>query len=232
MIEVNLLPGGKKRSGKGRGLSLAGLSLPKFGGGRGLPADPYILGAVGAGILSIAIMGWLFLGVRSDLEEAQVALDGQVQDSVRFADLIMRTSQLTNQRDSIAQRVAIIQEIDANRYVWPHVFDEVGRALPDYTWLLEMTQTSSDPLQIRIRGRAGNTYAVTTFWTNLEASPFLRNVNLESMEQMQGETDQRDVVQEFVITMTYEAPPLDQLRSVPLFDSDAGGVSAGGTAGR
>ena len=229
MIEVNLLPGGKKRAGKGRGFSLSGLSLPKFGGGGGLPADPYILGAVIAGVLSVVVIAWLFFGVRGDREEVQVALDAQIQDSVRFADLIKRTNQLTARRDSIAQRVAIIQDIDADRFIWAHVFDEVGRSLPDYTWLLEMTQTSSDPLQVRIRGRSGNPYAVTQFMTNLEASPFLRNVTLESMEGMQGEADQRDVVQEFTVTMTYEAPPLDQLQTVPLFDSNAGGAPAADT---
>lgn len=231
MIEVNLVPGGRKRSGKGRGFSLSGLSLPKFGGGGERSADPYVIGALGAGILSIAIMAWLFFGVRSDREEAQVSLEAQVQDSVRFADIIKRTSGLTARRDSIARRVGIIQEIDADRFVWAHVLDEVERALPDYTWLLQITQTSSDPLQIRIRGRAGNMYAITTFMTNLEASPFLRNVTPESIEQMQGEEDQRDVVQEFSLTMYYESPPLDQMETVPLFENEPGGPAAADTTG-
>ena len=229
MIEVNLLPGGKKRSSKGRGFSLKGLPLPSFGGGGGLPADPYILGAVAAGILSLGIMAWLFFGVRGEREEVQVSLDTQVQDSVRFADLIKRTNQLTARRDSIAQRVAIIQDIDANRFVWPHIFDEVGRALPDYTWLLELTQTGSDPVTIRIRGHSGNMYAITQFMTNLEASPFLRNVQIERIEQMQSEGDNRDIVQEFSLTMQYEAPPMDQLQTVPLFDNEPGGPPAADT---
>ncbi|MCG6956658.1 MAG: PilN domain-containing protein [Gemmatimonadetes bacterium] len=229
MIEVNLLPGGKKRSGKSRGFSLSSLSLPRLGGGGERSTDSYLIGAVGAGILSIAIMAWLFFGVRSDREEAQVSLEAQVQDSIRFADLLKRTNELTARRDSIAQRVGIIQEIDADRFVWAHVLDEVSRALPDYTWLLQITQTSSDPLQIRIRGRAGNMYAITTFMTNLEASPFLRNVTVESIEQMQGEEDQRDVVQEFSLLMSYESPPLDQLETVPLFENEPGGPAAADT---
>ncbi|HKK50396.1 MAG TPA: hypothetical protein VKA74_02360, partial [Myxococcota bacterium] len=110
MIQVNLLPGGKKRS-RGGGFSF---SLPKLGGGGGggpgLPADPYTLGAAAAGVLSLGVMAWLFLGIGAEREELDVALTEARQDSVRFADVIQRTNQLTARRDSIAERVAIIQE--------------------------------------------------------------------------------------------------------------------------
>lgn len=220
MIEVNLLPGGKKRSSKGRGFSLSGLSLPKLGGGggAGIPGDPYILGAVGAGLVSLAVIGWLFLGVRGDREEVEVALASAVQDSVRFADIIARTNQLTARRDSIAQRVAIIQEIDAGRYTWPHIMDEVGRALPDYTWLTEVTQVQAAPLQIRIAGQAGSQFAVTNFMRNLEASRFLREVEIERTEQAQSQESPGDLIYLFELTVTYEPPPLDELETVPLFE--------------
>jgi Tfp pilus assembly protein PilN len=231
LIEVNLLPGGKKRSGKGRGFSLSGLSFLKGGGG-GPSTDRYVLAAIGAGIVSLGLMGWLFFGTRSRHEDLQVSLDAATQDSARFADLIKRTTELTARRDSIAQRVEIIQKIDADRYVWPHIFDEVARALPDYTWLTGITQTGSGPVALRITGEAGNMYAITTFMTNLEASPFLRGVALEHIEGVQSKVDPLDIVQDFSLTMSYEAPPLDQLHTVPLFENGPGGPSAADTTGR
>ncbi|GMV07125.1 MAG: hypothetical protein AMXMBFR53_34000 [Gemmatimonadota bacterium] len=229
MIEVNLLPGGKKRSSKGRGFSLKGLSLPSFGGGGGgmsMPGDPYVLGAVGAGVVSLAVIVWLFLGVRGDREEIQVALDSAVQDSTRFADIISRTNQLTARRDSIGQRVAIIQEIDAGRYVWPHVLDEVARALPDYTWLRSIVQMQADPIQVRVSGRAGSNFAITNFMRNLEASPFLRGVVVERIEQATSETDQSDIVFEFEVLVNYEPPPLEELETVPLFENEVSALQA------
>ena len=231
MIEVNLLPGGKKRSGKGRGFSLSGLSFLKGGGGGPL-ADPYILSAIGAGILSFGLMGWLFFGTRSRHEDLQVSLETAAQDSARFADLIKRTTELTARRDSIAQRVEIIQKIDADRYVWPHIFDEIARALPDYTWLTAITQTGSDPLTLRVAGEAGNMYAITTLMTNLEASPFLRAVTLEHIEGRQSKVDPQDIVQDFSLTMNYQSPPLDQLHTVPLFENGPGGSPSADTKGR
>lgn len=226
MIQVNLLPGGKKRS-RGGGFSF---SLPKLGGGGGggpgLPADPYTLGAAAAGVLSLGVMAWLFLGIGAEREELDVALTEARQDSVRFADVIQRTNQLTARRDSIAERVAIIQEIDAGRYVWPHLLDEVALALPEYTWLRDLTQIQADPLQVRIGGRAGSNFAITNFMRRLEASRFLREVTLERSEQIQSEADQEDIVYVFELTVLYEPPPLDELQTVPLFETEVSTMQA------
>lgn len=230
MIEVNLLPGGKKRTSKGRGISLKGLSLPKFGkgggGGFSMPGDPYQLGAAAAGIVALSVIAWLFLGVRSDREELQVSLDGAVQDSMRFADLIQRTNQLTARRDSIGQRVAIIQKIDAGRYIWPHALDEIARAVPDYAWLREITQVQEEPLQLRIGGRAGSNFAITNFMRNLEASPFLRGVTIERTEQETPEGENAEIVYAFELLVTYETPPLEELETIPLFEGDVTGAQA------
>ena len=229
MIEVNLLPGGKKRASKGRGFSLKGFSLPSFGGGGGgisMPGDPYIVGAIAAGVVTLAVVTWFFLGVRSDREEVQVTVDAAVQDSMRFADLIQRTNQLTARRDSIGQRVAIIQAIDAGRYVWPHILDEVAQALPDYLWLHDLTQVQADPLQIRIGGRAGSNFAITNFMRGLEASRFMREVVLERTEQAPSEEDPSEIVYVFEMLVTFEPPPLGELETVPLFENDVSAVQA------
>ena len=223
MIEVNLLPGGKKRASGGGGFSLADRLRRRPGGGLGGGGgfgDPYRLFAIGAAVVAIGLMSWLYFDLGSDREEAQVAIDEAVQDSIRFADLIERTNQVMARRDSIAQRVAIIQQIDADRFVWPHILDEIARALPDYTWLREIIQVGTDPLQIRIAGRAGSTFAITTFMRTLEASRFLRGVQMERAEQAPSEEDASDIVYVFEFLVNFEAPPLDELETVPLFEGE------------
>lgn len=191
-----------------------------------MPGDPYIVGAIAAGIVSLAVISWLFLGVGSDREEVQVAVGSAVQDSVRFADLIQRTNELTSRRDSIGQRVAIIQEIDAGRYIWPHILDELAQALPDYLWLREVTQVQEGPLQIRLAGRAGSNFAITNFMRGLEASRFLREVILERTEQTPSEEDPSDIVYVFEMLVTFEAPPMGELETIPLFESEVSAMAA------
>jgi Tfp pilus assembly protein PilN len=216
VIEVNLLPGGKKKTSKGFSFSMPKLSM----GGGGGDTDPYIIFFAVAAAIGIGVMGWSFMSVRSEAEELQVRLEEQRQDSIRFAALIEQTDRLTARRDSIAERVAIIQEIDAGRYVWSHVLDEIAAAVPEYTWLQEIIYVGENPLQIRIVGRAGSIFAITNFMTRLENSSFLRDVQPQTIQQQQSETDPNDLVQVFELLVTYESPPLDELQTVPLFDED------------
>ncbi len=219
MIEVNLLPGGKKRrpskgGGGGAGGILSKLSMPDLGG---ILSDSYTIGAVVVGLGVLALLGWWYVGLSSRQADVRVELADALQDSANYADLIQRNATLTARRDSIAQKVTIIQEIDANRYVWPHLLDELARALPEYTWLTQVIQVSVGDVAVefQVRGRAGNNRALTTFWRQLQESPFIRSVQLVQTEQVVEPTG--ELVYAFQLDCVYSAPPLDLVETVPLF---------------
>lgn len=213
MIEVNLLPGGKKRASRGVGLSF---KLPSM---EALPKDPWILGSAAIVLVVVALSAFLYVTTNGAQGELTVSLEGAVADSARYADLIQQNDALTARRDSIGQRVEIIQEIDGDRYIWPHILDEVARNLPDYTWIQELTQVAGGTTpQLRVIGRAGNNFAVTQFMENLEASLFLRNVTLISTEQViegVGGGVNR-IVNQFELEFDFERPPAELLETVPL----------------
>lgn len=236
MIEVNLLPGGKKGSSSGFTFSLDGLRdmLPGGGGGGGgagggAGTDPYQIFFAIAAAVAIGYMGYSFMSLRSETEELQVQLETAVQDSIRNAAIIQRTNELRARADSIQQRVAIIQEIDAHRYTWPHVLDEVAAAVPDFTWLREVLYSGENPLQIRVTGRAGSIFAITNFMRRLEASRFFRQVDPETIQQQPSELNPEDMVYMFELIMTYESPALDELETVPLFDDGTVQAQTAGT---
>jgi Tfp pilus assembly protein PilN len=223
VIEVNLLPGGRKKTSKSRGFKLPKLNFG--GGGGGDRPDPYLLAFVGALVIALGYAGWTFLGVRGEAEELGVRLEEQVQDSLSNAATIERTNALIATRDSIAARAAIIQEIDADRYIWAHILDEVGAAVPEYTWLREVTYAGDSPLLVRIAGRAGTTFAVTNFMRRLEASRFLQGASLQDMQLQPSEENPNDMVQVFELLVAYEQPPIDELETVPLFGDAAAQVA-------
>lgn len=217
MIEVNLLPGGKKGGGGGLSFSLPSVGGLLKGGGGGLP-DPYILFFAGAAIVGLGYMGLSYWSTAREADDLDAQLLVQIQDSTRFATLIEQTNQLQARGDSIARRVAIIQEIDADRYTWPHLLDEIAAAVPDYTWIREVLYSGENPLQVRITGRAGSIAAITNFMRRLEASRFLSNVLPENIQRVPSEENPEDLVQEFDFLLTYEPPPIEELESLPLFD--------------
>lgn len=222
MIEVNLLPGGRKGGGGG-GNPFAGLvdSLKGLGGGGGGGTgrlDPYMGFCIAAGVVALGYMGYSWFSANGAQEELNVQIEAAVQDSIRNAAIIERTAQLEARGDSIQERVGIIQEIDAGRYVWPHLLDEIAAAVPDFTWLREVLYQSDAPLTVRINGRAGSLFAVTRFMRRLEASRFLRAVNSETMQQIPSEENPDDLVYMFELVVTYESPSIDELETVPLFD--------------
>ena len=233
MIEINLAPGAqrKRRSRK------VGFSLPRGRSSDGGP-DRWNVAVAAAWILAPVMLAWMFMGARSQKADLEVAIEEARQDSARFAQVISSNATLKARQDTIAEKLEIIQQIDAGRYVWPHVLDEVARAVPDYTWLTELSQTAGGPLPtFRLEGRTGTTFALTSFLQSLEGSPFIHDVRFESTEQVL-EDERRLYV--FTIAARYEEPAPDLIETVPVFDvlddeesamAAADGGSVAGAAG-
>lgn len=222
MIEVNLLPGGRKAGAGGFSLAavLASVKNLRSGGGGGAGAagmDPYQGFFAVAAAIALGYMGFSFTSLRSETEELGVQLEVAAQDSATNAAVIRQIEQLQAQGDSIEARVAVIQEIDRGRYVWSHLLDEVATAVPDYTWLREVLYAGEGP-QVRIIGRAGSIFAITSFMNRLEGSRFLRSVSPETIQEVASEANPDDLVFLFELSVTYDQPPLEELETVPLFD--------------
>jgi len=233
VIEVNLLPGGKKRSGGG-GFSFKMPKLPGLGGGGGGGAgamDSYQIFFAVAAAIGLGYIGWSFIGLRSETEELNVQLETQIQDSIRFSAIIEQTNELEARAATLEARVAIIQQIDAERYVWPHLLDEIAAAVPDFMWLREVLYSQEGPpLEVRITGRAASIFVITNFMRRLEASRYLRTVAPQTMQQVASDANPDDLVYMFELVANYESPPQDELETVPLFTegSTAQSPSGGG----
>jgi Tfp pilus assembly protein PilN len=140
MIEINLLPGARKQkrtrsTNVDFGAMLGNLST-RF-------RDPYLIGAIASTVVAILAVGGLYLyqdrRISALTEREQVA----VQDSTRYSAVIAQRRSAEAQRDSVVRQINIIKAIDGTRYIWPHILDEVSRALPPYTWLKSLQQTSA-----------------------------------------------------------------------------------------
>ncbi len=227
MIEVNLIPGGKKRR-RSRNFSIP---MPDLGG---LKLDKFIIAAVAAAALALGGIGFTWFSTSGTLEEMDVAIAEQLEDSARFADLLARTNELTARRDSILQRIAVIQEIDQGRFTWPHIFDELARALPDYTWLTGITEIADFPeFELSLDGASGDLVAMTTYMSALEASPFFRDVRTinSGLQVEQPGSQQQEQYYAWQLQLFYEPPGDEYIETVPLFEDQIGPEEGSSVAG-
>jgi len=142
MIEVNLLPGakkGKKAKKGGGGINFAAL-------GAAIAArvkDRWLAAAVIIGIVSLLAIGFLFTSQQRRESALKEEEQKQVADSTRYAAALMDKARAQARRDTALTQLAIIKAIDEERYIWPHVLEEVSRSLPIYTWLKVLALTGT-----------------------------------------------------------------------------------------
>lgn len=217
MIEINLLPGSTPRRAARKGLRLGGsrrAALPKATGPR---ANRSFLVLAGAWVIALGAIAYLHISSTNRLEALQVEKEAAQRDSARYALLRAQGDSLAAREAVIAQRMQLIQEIDAGRYTWAHILDEVSRALPSYVWIIhvgDVNAATPGVPRLRIEGRAGNYYAIGEYIEDLEGSPFLKGVRL--LSSARTIVADRAVLQ-FNLEMDYETPTPDAIQTIPLF---------------
>jgi Tfp pilus assembly protein PilN len=240
MIEINLLPGtGKKpRNRGGAGVNFSGVAS----GIVSKVKDPLLLSAVGSVVLAALVIGGLFWHQRAQNVRVNEALQKAEQDSINYSGVIREQRKAQSQRDSVVSQVNLIKSFDDKRFVWPHIMDEVSRALPPYTWVTSIVKTntintaqqSSGPppagkgakagppavdsssvprVQFKLVGNTVDIQALTRFMKVLEASPFIENVQLERSSIIL--VDGKEVT-EFALSASYQTPDPSSIKTVPV----------------
>ncbi len=143
MITVNLRPDLKrKRARRPLTGSLDGL--------RGLGSkikDPILLVAVLSWVGVLGWLGFVFLGTARELSALEPQLEQSRAENKRFKAFLAEKRHQETIRDSLVAQIGVIRTVDGDRYVWPHLLDEVTRALPAYTWLVDLGPAGMGPVR-------------------------------------------------------------------------------------
>jgi Tfp pilus assembly protein PilN len=228
MIEINLSPGASRKSkGRGASFSLKGV----VGDGPSSFKDPFLLAAIASLIVATGTVGMMHLTQTSTAADLTAREEQAVADSTR-----RRSAEA--KRDSVLKQLTIIKAIDADRFIWPHLMDEVSRALPPYTWLKQLAIQGQQPaplgtgpapapadttkpaapvvaelLKFRLVGNTVDIQALTRFMKLLEASPFIQNVTLAGSQIAM--LDGKEVT-EFTLDAMFERPDSSMITLTPV----------------
>jgi Tfp pilus assembly protein PilN len=247
MIEVNLSPGnGKKKAKKGGGGG-GGASLnlgASFANLKSKVRDPYLLGAIGSGLVAILVTGGLYTMQGSRSARLDEELQKAVQDSTRYASVLREREKAEAKRDTVLRSLNMIRAIDDDRYIWPHIMDEVSSALPPYTWIVSLgfsgvgqatspikTVVESEPTGTGRRRKSAPTQVVRDTvrirlvgnTVDIQAlTRFMKQLevsplleNVTLMSSARASDNGKEVTQ-FQLDMLYARPSATDVRRVPL----------------
>ena len=236
MITVNLKPGQRR---KRAGNPLKGLldNLSVFKELSAKVKDPFLMGAVGAWVLVIAVLGLLYLNNLRQLYVLEPRLEQARSENRRFKAFLADKRRQEKIRDSLLAQITVIKSVDGDRYIWPHLLDEITKALPAYTWLIDLGVSAPapvaqnkpagatpdtapppppPPLTFQINGRTIDIQAYTRFLRQLEASPWIMDVMPVSAQTV---VEKERPVTAFTIRASYNRADSAYIRTAPFSQS-------------
>jgi Tfp pilus assembly protein PilN len=240
MITVNLRPGQRRKRGGNpfKGL-LDGLSVFRELGAK--VKDPLLMSAFGAWVVVVTGLGLIYLNNLRQLYTLEPRLEQARSEHRRFKAFLADKRRQEKIRDSLLAQITVIRSVDGDRYIWPHLLDEISKALPAYTWLVDLgvaapapvatnvppkpagakadstaDTTVAPPLAFQINGRTIDIQAYTRFLRQLEASPWI--VDVTPVQAMTIVEKERPVTA-FTIRATFTKADSAYIRTAPFSQS-------------
>ncbi|WP_373387128.1 PilN domain-containing protein [Pseudomonas alcaligenes] len=104
---------------------------------------------------------------------------------------IKEIKDLRERREQLLERMKIIQDLQGNRPIIGHIFDQLVRTLPDGVYFTDLTRKGD---VISIVGSAESNNRVSSLMRNLDASEWLKSPNLTEVKAITaGAIDQANV---------------------------------------
>ena len=237
MITVNLRPG-KRRKTSGASFNFKGM-LDSLRGLGTKVKDPLLLGAVAGWVCVLAFLGFVYLNNVRQLYSLEPRLEQARSEHKRFKAFIADKRRQEKIRDSLLAQITVIRSVDGDRYIWAHLLDEVTKALPAYTWLVDLgssapaaaapapparagtpadttADTTKPELVFQLNGRTIDIQAYTRFLRQLEASPWIKDVTPVSAQTV---VEHERPVTAFSIRATYASADSAYIRVAPFSQS-------------
>jgi type IV pilus assembly protein PilN len=178
MIRINLLPQEDRHVRRK-------LKLPRVSA-----TVPYIAAAV---VLAASVV----LTSLQEIRERRLRheIEATREEVRKLQPAIDKIDRLTEEREALNRRLAVIRELDRERFVRVRMLDDLSREVPKHMWLTSVAE--ADSTHLSITGVTFSNLIVADLMTRLDRQPLFEGVDLLSTEK--GLIDTRDVVK-FQIT--------------------------------
>lgn len=160
MIRINLLPfrAARKRENIRRQVTVYGLSV----------------------VLLLVAMAYTFIELNGRISEAKAEEERLNAELAKYEKDIARINDLKKQIELIETKLDVIKRLEQGKQGPVRLLDELAKAIPkDRVWLSSLAESGNT---LRLRGMARDNETVAEFMVNLENSPYIATVDLQSTQ--------------------------------------------------
>jgi Tfp pilus assembly protein PilN len=222
MITINLRPGARRKAKSGPAFAGFGEKVKAL---TSRVKEPWLAAALIAWGGVVLFFAFIFISTAAKQAKLEPQLDAARTEYARYQDFLQQKRHEEGVRDSILAQIATITGVDQERYTWPHLLDDIGGALPDFTWLTEVSilpaaatadAGTASSVNLRIVGRTSDLQNYTSFLRRLEESPWLTDVlPVDAKTVVEGNR----ALTAFTIQASYSRADSSHIRTVPVIES-------------
>src|SRR6185295_6147131 len=156
MIRINLLTSERK---------VAKAAGPGFQAGQKM----MVLGSLVL-VATLVLLGWRYWALGQQEAQTKRDIDAANRDEQRLQEILKQVEEFQNRKKLLEARLNLIDELRKGQSAPVHMIDQISKALPEMTWLTNISQSGGYTLQIQ--GRCLTLTSLSDFIGNLEASRY------------------------------------------------------------
>lgn len=175
-----------------------------------------------AGVVLVVVLSWL-QGTRIDGQrDRNTYLRNEIS---RLEREIKKIEELENTRESLLSRKQVIEDLQQNRTLMVHLFDQLVRTIPSGVRLTSVRQQGT---QLTLSGLTQSNARVSAYMRNLDSSTWLHNPTLRIISADEGQQVTPDQRYKFTLDVTLQAP-VEKEESAELEDDGTAGAQEAGS---
>ena len=152
-------------------------------------------------LLAIAAVAALYFLQDKEIKTETDRLNVAREEKKQLQYVLAALEKLEEQKSILERKISLINHLKAQQEIAVRTLDELSKNIPGWVWL---TETSYEEQEITIKGRALSNNLIADYVYNLENSPHLSNVKIESINQRSQQSSSPYL--EFSLTAVYNLP--------------------------
>ena len=173
-------------------------------------------------ILVVAALGWRYWALGQTAADLEARIEQANREEARLQEILRQVREFEARKAMLQQRVDLIDQLRQGQNAPVHMIDQVSRALPDMTWLTNLTQ-APDGYTLTMQGRCLTLTSLSDFIGNLEGSRyFIRPVEIVDSSVVSGDGKTPDLIS-FTIRGTFQMAGIESVAPPPPTNVRKGG---------